>query len=128
MKATLENSVKTKATPEDLKVVQVIIHQFTMFDSYYGKFTRLHAELRYKEYSTLRNDFKCFLSHIVFDGGVFSIRELVSLKRSIGMLRDRMFYFSDFNNQEFFNFLEETFDNLENWTNEVLEAITSDER
>lgn len=128
MKRTLEQSITTEARPEDLKVIEVIISKMTLFEGYYGEFTRLHVELQYKEFSTLSDDFKGFYRQIVINAGKFSISELASLKRSFVMLRDRNIIINELSNIWYMNFLNESIFTLEKWLNEILEQITEAER
>lgn len=126
MKKSLEKSIKTTATPEDLKVIEVIISLMTMYESYYGTFTRLHAEFKYKEYSTLKDDLKCFKREILLNAGKYSVMELASLKRSLILLKDRSIKANINHDDMFFNFLNESILNLDKWLNEVIEVMIQD--
>jgi hypothetical protein len=122
---TLEKSTVTVATPEDLKVIQVIVCKMDMFDGYYGKYCKYKMGLIYKEYSTLRDDFKCLESSIVINRGKYSIREIGSLKRSLQLIRDRYVNAVHKPNDMFTNFLDDSILNLDKWINEIIEQIVS---
>jgi len=126
MKISLEQTITTTATPEDLKVIEVIISRMTMFDSYYGKFTKLHTELQYREFTTLKDDFKHFQKEVILNTGKYSIKELASLKRSMMLLKSRLYFLNSGVEQEYFNFLEDTCLNLDEWLSSILEQITAD--
>ena len=126
MKKTLQQSITTNATAEDLKVIQFIISKMSQFDGYYGEFTRFHTELQYKEFSTLSEDFKSFHREIVINSGKYSIMELSSLKRSLQMLRNRNIDTNTLENVWFINFLDESIQTLDRWLNEILEQIIED--
>lgn len=123
---TIEKSIKTNATPEDLKVIELIISKMSLFDGHYGEFSKLHAELKYKEFSTLSDDFKSFHRQIVLNAGKYSILELASLKRSLILLRQRNIPVNDLFNTWFIYFLNDSISTLDKWLNEILEQIIED--
>jgi hypothetical protein len=125
MKKSLEDTMTTTATPEDLKVIEVIISRMTMFDSYYGTLTMLHSELQYREYTTLKDDFRHFQREIILNTGKYSIKELTSLKRSMMLLKSRLYFLNSGVEQEYFNFLENTCLSLDEWLASILEQITA---
>ena len=127
MKKSLEQSITTTATPDDLKVIELIISKMSLYEGDYGEFTRLHAELKFGEYSTLSDDLKCFHRQIIFNAGKYSVSELASLKRSLLMLRGRIISTNDLYNIWFVNFLNESILTLENWLDDILEQIKQSE-
>ena len=127
MKKSLEQSITTTATPEDLQVIDVIISRMSLYDGYYGEFTRLHTELKYKEFSTLSGDFKIFHRQIILNSGKYSVQELASLKRSIMILQGHIIPVNDLFNIWFMNFLNDAVLTLDKWLNEILEQIKQSE-
>lgn len=125
---TLENNNKIVAQPHDLQLIQVIIRQFEYYDCYYGNLCKMKLELKYKEYSTLREDFRQFYETTELSKGVFSIKELSSLKRSLIMLRDRYELLGFNANQVYFSFLNDSIANLDKWINEVINVIVEEIR
>lgn len=123
MEKSLESSIKTTATPEDLKVIDLIISKMSLLDGYYGEFTKVHAELKYKEFSTLSDDYKSFHREIVLNSGKYSVMELASLKRSLIMLRDKNKLNATMPGIWFQNFLNESILTLDTWLNEILKQI-----
>ena len=122
----IEKGIYVESIPEDLKVINLIVSRLSLFDGYYGEFTRLHTELKYKEFTTLSDDFKGFHRQIVHDSGKYSVMELASLKRSLILLRDRNNTIDSLWAVWFQNFLNESIHSLDKWLNEILEQIIED--
>jgi len=124
----IENNIYTIAQPEDLKVIRVIINQFEYFDGYYGRLSKIKLELKYKEFTTLKDDFKAFYDTTELQLGRFSVKELSSLKRSLIMLRERYLLQAINTNNLYFNFLNDSISNLDKWVEEVINVIVQEIR
>ena len=122
---TLEKNLTTVAEPQDLEMIRVIIKGFEYYDCYYGNMCKLKLELKYREYSTLKEDMKCFLDTTELQLGKYSIKELGSLKRSLMMLKDRYEVTGCNLNSIYINFLNDSILNLDQWINEVIDVIVS---
>jgi len=126
MKTTIESKMVTTATSEDLKMVQGIIYLFDYYDGYFENMCKMKLGLNYKEYSTLKDDFKAFYEVTQIQLGRFSIKEVDSLKKSLIMLQSRTSYLGYNSNPMFLNFLEDSIINIDKWIDEVIEVICSD--
>ena len=122
---TLENNLVTFASPEDLKVIEVIICEFRLYDAYYGHFAKYKLGLNYNEYSTLRDDFKYFYQQATINLGKFSIKELNSLKKSLILIRNENKSITTPAHVQFLNFLDDAILNLDTWVESIIDEIVS---
>ena len=125
---TIEKGMYTVAQPEDLKVIEVIISGFENWDGYFGKMCKLKLGLKYKEFTTLKQDLISFHEVTQCSLGKFSINELSSLKRSLIILRIHIYNSNPLSPRLLLNFLDESINSLDSWVNEVINAIVCEIR
>jgi len=120
---TIEKGITSTAQLEDLKLVKATIVGFEYHDSYYGKLCKVKLELKYKEFTTLADDLNMFYNKTEAQLGIFSVKEVASLKRSLIMLRERYLLNVDNKFPEYLSFLNDSISNFDKWIDEVIDAI-----
>jgi hypothetical protein len=123
---TIEKGITSTAQLEDLKLVKATIVGFEYHDSYYGKLCKVKLELKYKEFTTLADDLNMFYNKTEAQLGIFSVKEVASLKRSLIMLRERYLLNVDNKNQVYLNFLNDSISNFDKWLDEIINVIVDE--
>ena len=123
---TIEKGITTTAQLEDLKLIKATIVGFEYYDGYYGNMCKIKLELKYKEFTTLADDLNMFYNKTEAQLGIFSVKEVASLKRSLIMLRERYLLNVDNKNQVYLNFLNDSISNFDKWIDEVINVIVNE--
>lgn len=117
---TLEKSIKSQLTPEDLYIINGISNNLNEYRRYFRKQCRIIESLNYKEYSTLEEDFYIFHQELLSHNLVVNLSHLSSFIKSFQLLFDKYNSTVIINSSYFQSFLKSSIDRLTNIKNSLL--------
>lgn len=125
MKKAEFKKVVLKADDEDKFAFDFIVHRFEYYDCYYGNFVKLVPELQFKEFTTLKDDFKGYYSEVILINKNIDVKFIQSLKRSCELLKGRLHSYQSKPRRELINFLDYCIQNLDSMVDKFIDEILS---
>lgn len=119
------NRIKLKADDYDRFVFEFIINRFDFFDGYYGHFIQYQPELKFEEFTTLRDDLKAYHSEVIYTRKDVSIKQIQSFKRSCELLRGKICKYHNQPRKDFIQFLDFCILNLDSMIDKFIDEILS---
>ena len=123
MKKAEFKRVVLKADDYDRFVFAFIVNRFDYFDGYYGHFFSIQPELRYKEFTTLKDDLKQYHTEVISIHKDVDVKQIQSLKRSCELLKGKINVSKSVRRSEFTMFLDYCIQNLDSMVDKFIDEI-----
>jgi len=117
------NKVVLKADDYDQFVFDFIVNRFNYYDCYYGNFVQIQPELKWREFTTLKDDLKAYLSEVICVSKNVDVRQIQSFKRSCEMLKGKIAMRKSNQRKEFIMFLDFCIENLDSMIDKFIDEI-----
>jgi hypothetical protein len=123
MKKAGFSRVHLQADEKDRLVFDFIVHRFEFYDCYYGHFFSIQPEIQYKEFTTLKADFKQYHSDVILVCKDVDVKFIQSLKRSCELLRNKLYSYRSAPRKDLIMFLEYCIINLDVMIDKFIDEI-----
>ena len=123
MKKAEFKRVHLKADETDRFVFDFIVNRFEFYDGYYGHFFSIQPEIQYKEFTTLKDDFKAFQTGTVLVGKDIDVKMIQSFKRSCELLKGKINSYKSTPRKDLIMFLDYCIQNLDSMIDKFIDEI-----
>jgi len=117
--------VVLKADDYDKFFFDFIVNRFEYYYCNYGNFFSIQPELRYKEFTTLKDDLRQYHTEVISVNKDVDVKQIQSLKRYCELLRGKIDVHKSVSRTELTMFLDYCIQNLDSMVDKFISEILS---